>query len=353
MNSTDPVITDSKTISRFVAEALSVVGVDPQVSAEVGEHLAHANLIGHDSHGVQQLPGYLRSVDMGRIRPNPQIRMLDDQRRAVARLDADGGPGQWAGRIAMQAAIDRASQYGIGVCGVSNSNHFGMAGHFCRLAASHSMVSYATSDTNVVDLAPYGSLTPTVGNNPVAWGLPRPNGAPPVILDMACGAVSGGKVKHYSYSGQSLPSGWALDASGHATTDPDSVLVTASGGYKGSGMALISDLLCGPMLGTAASMFKHKPTTDAANGTGHLFIAIDPEAFGPLDEFTSRVDEAVEAFRCAEPVDPAVPVMYPGELEAATENDRRSNGIALPRSMMEALAQAAGVDLVKSCFVNW
>ncbi|HEY9728277.1 MAG TPA: Ldh family oxidoreductase [Chroococcales cyanobacterium] len=332
----------------FLDEVLSPYPLLPQVATALKNHLVEANLCGMDSHGLQQIIGYVKSLQSGRINPQPQLRAISE-RLSLIRIDADKSPGQYAAQVAIEKAIAHARQFGIAAVGVTNSNHFGMAGYYTRMAAQAGMVSFATSDTNVVDLAPYGGRTAKLGNNPVSWGIPTGT-EQPIILDMAAGTVSGGKVKHFAYQGLPIPLGWGLTATGEPTNDPKQVAVNLPASYKGSGLALVADLLCGPLLGTAAAMFKTKAIHDAANGTGHLFWVLDVEAWTNRDEFVQQVQNAIAALKYTPRLDPQQPIYYPGELEAITHNQRQQAGIPVPNALIDDLAAYFGKSLVSKYF---
>ncbi|NJL62439.1 MAG: Ldh family oxidoreductase [Methylacidiphilales bacterium] len=319
----------------FLERVLSPYQLLPEVAIALTTHLVEANLWGMDSHGLQQIFGYVKSLESGRIHPQPQIKINCD-RPAMIRIDGGAAPGQYTGKLAMETAITQARKLGMAVVGVNNSNHFGMAGYYTKMAAEAGMVGFATSDTNVVDLAPYGGRIAKIGNNPISVGIPTGT-SHPVVLDMAAGAVSGGKIKHFKYQGLAIPAGWGITAAGQPTQNPQEVAVNLPASYKGAGLALIADLLCGPMLGTAAAMFKQKAIHDRANGTGHFFWVLDIAAWTDKEEFTQQVQRAIASLKETPRLDDKQPIYYPGELEAITRDRRLLEGIPIPRSLVDEL----------------
>ncbi|MDY7024477.1 MAG: Ldh family oxidoreductase, partial [Cyanobacteriota bacterium] len=296
-------------LKHFFDRVFAPYNLLPDAADAIKHHLIQANLWGVDSHGLQQIIGYDKSLKSGRINPQPQLK-IDNTRPTLIRIDADRSPGQYAAKIAMEQAITQAKQFGLAAVGVTNSNHFGMAGYYTRMAAIAGMIGFATSDTNVVDLAPYGGKAARLGNNPLSWGIPC--GDRPIVLDMAAGAVSGGKIKHFAYQGLPIPMGWGLTAEGQATPDPHQSAVNLSASYKGSGLALIADLLCGPLLGTTTALFKNKAIHNQANGTGHLFWVIDVEAWTDRTTFEQEVQQLISALHETPRLDPDQPIYYPG-----------------------------------------
>lgn len=330
-------------IGRFIAAALARRGLRPEVAEAIEAHLVQANLWGIDSHGLQQLIGYDRSLGSGRINPDPQLRFSANH-ACMLRLDADRSPGQYAAREGMAKLIAVARRTGMAALGITNSNHFGVAGFYTRMAAAAGMVGFATSDTNVVDLAPWGGTEARLGNNPLSWALPC--GDSPVVLDMAAGLVSGGRIRHFAHLGLPIPVGWGLDAAGQDTCDPAAAVVNQAGSPKAAGLALLADLLCGPLLGTAAALFKQKAVHDAANGTGHLLWVLDVAAWTDRSAFERRVAEAVAGLKATPTASAPAEVMAPGEPEQRQEQLRRRQGVPLPRGLLAALADQFGTELV-------
>ncbi|BAY86923.1 putative malate dehydrogenase [Calothrix parasitica NIES-267] len=331
------------TLHNFLTQILKPHSLSSVAQTALITHLVEANLCGIDSHGLQQIIGYDKSLKSGRINPKPEIKVIDE-RPSLIRIDANAAPGQYAAKVAMEMAIIKAQKTGIAIVGVTNSNHFGVAGYYTRMATEAGMVGFATTDTNVVDLAPFGGRIAKLGNNAISWGIPTGNN--PVIIDMATGAVSGGKVKHFAYQGLEIPLGWGLTAEGKPTLNPKEVAVNIPASYKGSGLALISDLLCGPLLGTATAMFKDKSIHNAENGTGHLFLVLDVAAWTDREKFYQELEKAISSLKETPRLQAEEQIYYPGELEIITREQRLKNGIPVPLSLVETLAEHFGNNIV-------
>lgn len=338
-----PIQVSASQLRAFLTAVLANYPLQSEAATAITEHLVQANLWGMDSHGLQQIMGYDKSLRSGRINPQPKLHIQTD-RPTMIRIEADRAPGQYAGQIAIQQAIKKAQEMGMAVVGVTNSNHFGMAGYYTRMAAAAGMIGFATSDTNVVDLAPYGGKEARLGNNPFSWGIP--NGDMPIVLDMAAGTVSGGKIKHFDYQGLPIPPEWGLTAAGETTSEAQAVAVNQAASPKGAGMALVADLLCGPLLGTAAALFKTKSRHDRMNGTGHFFWVLDLSVWSDPEEFAERVGDAIATLKQTPRLDPQQPIYFPGELEYVTEQTRSQQGIPVPYALIQDLANHFGSDLV-------
>ena len=337
----ETLIVDHRRLADFCLAVLATHALAEPALSAVCTHLLEANLLGIDSHGIQQLPGYTRSLNNGRIHKLAQPKEISNDAAAIMRLDGDGGAGHYVAQWATDRLIVRARQTGIAIAAVSNSNHFGMAGYYTRRIAAAGMVGFATSDTNVADLAPYGGRELRIGNNAVSWALPTGSDTP-VVLDTASGTVSGGKVKHFAYAGLPMPPDWAIDADGLPTTEADKAQRNIANSYKGSAMALICDLLCGPLLGTASSFFKDKAVHDSANGTGHVILAMDIRHFTEPEAFNSQVQRTIQAYKDCAPVDHGTVIDYPGEREIRTRHQRLQHGIPLPLALLATLENEYG-----------
>ncbi len=327
-------------LSKFLSAALGPYGLGDDELGAVIEHITEANLMGVDSHGLQQVPGYTRSLESGRIRPDAMPSVRSDQ-GSVLVLDGAGGFGHWVGKVAALKVVERARRTGIAAVACVNSNHFGMAGFYGRLATQAGMAAFVTSDTNVVDLVVGEQKRPRLGNDPICWAIPTGTEAP-LVLDGAAGAVSGGKLRDHFWRGLPLATDWAVDAEGRPTQKAAVARYALAAGPKQWGLALVADLLCGPLLGTAAATFKDKAVHNGENGTGHLFIALNVAFFTPVDQFLAGVRALLDSLKQAGPGETAL--HYPGELEWLTKKERLIGGIPIPVRLYEELSGIYGRD---------
>ncbi len=329
------VIVSEAELHTFYHQILEPMGVCPANVDAIAKHLIEANLLGFDSHGLQQILGYTDSLQNGRIQKAASPELAQSTFDAVLRVEGNGAPGQRVASFAMEHALARARTTGTCLVAATNSNHFGMAGYYTRLAAESGFVSFGTSDTNVVDLAAQNTDRPIVGNNPISCAFPVGKDEP-FVLDMAAGPVSGGKIAHAGYQKIELAEPWGIDQQGKASTHPQDICAVQAADHKQLAIALAADCLCGPLLGTVAALFKRKGVHDAQNGTGHLFFVIHPECLGPENLFKTRVAELLHALAPHGP--------YPGKREALTKACRRKNGIPVPIRLVEALWQRYGEE---------
>lgn len=304
--------------------------------------------------GLEKLFRYARRVDNGGIVPGVEMEYVRDN-AATALLDAGKGFGYVAGQRAMEGAIEKAKQGGIGMVGVYNSNHFGIAGYHAMLAARNGLIGIAQTNAGA-EMAPWGATRPVLGTNPWGIAIPRSKGDDPILLDMALTQSGKGMMRWLERAGAPMPDNWALTPDGARTADPSSAMkgpLLPIGEHKGYGLSLVTDVLCGVMTG---ALFGGTVFQDDTNyGVGHMMIAIDPEAFLPRSDFDERLDELVEEVLSVPPIDTACPVMLPGAAEHARVRHRREHGIPIDVETVERLRELSaefGVEFPSASMVD-
>jgi len=327
----------------FSSRLFSATGLSEKHAEISAGKLVEANILGVDSHGVLRIPMYVKRLLSGAMKSKPELRVIK-RNGAVSLLEADNAPGMIAGHEAMIEARDVAEKHQIGMCGVINSNHFGAAGVFARMAADHNMIGI--SMTNVAPLMTMpGIPKPIVGNNPFAVAVPVKNGSP-IVLDISLSNVALGKILLAEKKGEKIPNDWATDTEGLPTTDPTEAVkgyLLPVAAHKGFGLALIIDLLCGVFTGGAflhhlKGMYRYPKDPSV---TAHMMIAIKADALMPIDTFLDRVDEFKDMLASIPVKDKAVKVLWPGEPEAMTIEKRKAEGVPVPESVVGELNQLA------------
>lgn len=329
----------------FAAGLYRAAGVSPDDARTIAGCLVEADLRGVTTHGVSRVPVYLDRLRQGLVNPRPAI-TTEDLAPALARVDADNGPGFIGARRGMDEALRRARMCGIGMVLVKNSTHFGMAASYLLQATRDGMAAFVF--TNASPAMPvWGGRVPFLGTSPFAFGTPGTDGSPPLILDMATSVVARGKIRQAVQRGEPIPEGWALDADGRPTTDAKAAyegLILPLGGPKGSGLSLMMEVLAGVLSGSSfgGEVGNQYFDNDRPQNVGHCFIALSPAlALSPAD-YRARYDALVRRARACDPVDPARPVLMPGEPEALTEATRRRDGIPLTQEDRAVLRDEAG-----------
>ena len=206
---------------------------------------------------------------------------------AIAVMDGKDAMGQVLTARAMQDAIRRAKAHGIGAVALRNSNHFGTAMYFTLMAARSGCVGFLSTNASPA-MAPWGGRKKTVGTNPWSWAAPAGSHAP-MVLDIANTGVARGKIYLAKQKGVAIPEGWAINAAGAPTTDPDEAIdgiILPMAQHKGYAIAAMMDVLSGVLTGSAFGAGVHGPyQTEHRSGAGQLMIALDIAAFQPLAEF--------------------------------------------------------------------
>ena len=348
----EPVRVSSEALRRLVQALFEHEGLPPEDAATIARVQVEADLRGMHSHGTRAVPTYLERVRRGIINPRPAIRVTD--LGIAALVDGDAGPGQVVAVRAMEECIARARRHRLGLALARRSNHFGAAGFYAGMAVAHDLIGIVTTNGNLV-LAPWGGLTPTVGNNPLAIGVPA-GVEPPLLLDIATSVVAGGKIDLLAAEGGRLPPGWWLDARGQPARDVAEALAglgiplgAPAAGHKGFGLALALEALAGVLSG---ARYGRQHTVEVESGPvpwdeGHFFLAIDPTLAMPLDTFKARMDQLIREVRASQPMPGGAPIHTPGELAFQRREQALREGILLPGSVYRALracARERGLD---------
>ncbi len=305
-------------LNDFCRDILMAVGVPAEDAALVAESLTQADASGLASHGaVRLLPVYVRRLQAGTTRPRPQI-TIERRRAGAALLDGDAGLGQVVGTRAMELAIEMARETGIGVVGVRRSSHFGTGAFFMHRAIRAAMIGLALTNAPA-NMPPHGGYRRFFGTNPIAIGIPCGDERP-VILDMSTSVVARGKIVMMHKAGQEIPEGWALDEYGRSTRDSGAALrgvVLPFGGYKGSGLAFVIDVLCGVLTGAAFGphIVDLYDQGERIQNLGHFFAAVDIETFMPTMQFQKRMDQLVREVHQQPPRPGVERIFVPGEIE--------------------------------------
>jgi len=304
----------------------------PEADARTIAHcLVLADLRGVDTHGIQYLPHYLGRVDKGLINPRPELK-LEQKTPVAAGLDGQNGFGFVVGMKAMDAAIEMARTYGLGIVAARRSTHFGMAASYVLRAVEQGFVAQVYSNASPA-MPPWGGRKAMLGTSPFACGAPGGK-LDPYIFDLSFAVAARGKIRKAGRRGETIPLGWALDKDGRPTTNPeaaDNGVVLPIGGYKGSGLAMLMDLFGGVIAGAgyAGRVGNQFSDYDRPQDVGHFFMALKPDLFVPLDEYRARMDNLVTAVRGAPRAEGFDEILMPGEREFRLERQHRKTGIPI------------------------
>ena len=351
-------------IREQIVSLFTAWGMDAQYARTAAEVMVETDLAGVDSHGVSMLMDYEAYKNQKRLNVKAQPRVVKDG-PVTAMIDADAGLGHPASVMAMQLAVGKAKAMGAGIVTVVNSHHFGAAGYYAAIASKAGMLGMVTSATRTVAVVPTRARVGVLGTNPIAFAAPAKRNAP-FLLDMATSSVANNKIKVHELNGRPIPPGWVLDEAGAPVTDAAEAMkriyetrqggVTPLGGtpemasHKGYGLALMVHILGGALSGASFSpiRLKTQQATDP-DRLGHFFMAIDPQAFRAEGEFESDLDDVIDVLHATPAIDPAKPVLVPGDPEAASRARRLKDGIPVPESLrtkVRAICERSGVPFL-------
>lgn len=338
-------------LESFTRRVLLSFGTSEPDGDSAAKLLILADLRGIDSHGIARLFSYYSMLKIGRLNPCPKITVVRET-ATTATLDGDNGLGLIVGPKANEVAMDKADQVGTGWVAVRNTNHFGIAGYYVMEALKRDQIGQAMTNTTRI-VAPLWGAERMLGTNPIAIAFPGLE-EPPIVIDMATPAAAFGKLEMAMRKGESIPAGWAIDASGNPTTDPNemahggAILPLGStrdgGGHKGFCLSSMVDLLCGPLSGANWGPFTPPFTLDHAEpprrvgiGLGHFFGAMQIAAFIDVVEFKKQIDDWIRTMRATKPAPGTNGPIIPGDPERLAHEQRKVSGIPLVSAVVDDL----------------
>ncbi|MFC9557665.1 Ldh family oxidoreductase [Rhodococcus sp. NPDC056960] len=335
----------------FAGAVLRSLGVGADDAALVADSLVQADLWGHQSHGTLRLPWYAARLRSGVLRADATPETVLDG-GAVLVLDGHHGLGQVLADTARREAVARAREYGVGVVGVRNSNHFGTAMYYTRRAAQDGCVSILTTNASPA-MAPWGGKKKVLGANPWSIAAPAPTDGGAVAVDLSNTAVARGKIYLARNRGETIPDSWALDPDGNPTTDPTAALeglIQPIAGHKGYAITFMMDILSGALTGSQTGTRVNGPyQADKHSGAGHLMVAINAEHLGPSADYLASVRQLIDEVKSTPLADGADEIYYPGEIEEHNEaTSLAAGGVLLPdltRADLEKLAAETGIPM--------
>lgn len=341
----------------FVEAVFEASGLTPTDAATVADSLVASDLRGTHSHGVIRTPMLVDRLLRNGAKPDARPAIIQES-PGTAVLDGDRALGAITAAHAMQVAIDKAKKQGIAMVSARNSDFYGASAHYALMAPPCDMIGIAWTN-GFPGMTAWGSRSNAIGNNPVAFAAPSGSHGP-ISLDMALSVAAGGRVRVAAKKGEKIPLDWLLDRDGVPTDDPNAL--TAGGallplGYKGFGLAVFGEILCGALAG--ARMLGEVPAwhkdTDDPVGNGHVHIAIDIARFIDPQAFKTRVDAMVETLKSAPTMPGVESILMPGERSWRTHQANLRDGVPVPEPVaadLRALAARLGVEPPRGLIAN-
>ncbi len=325
---------EAETLART---ALAVAGANADMAATTAHTLAAAEAAGQAGHGLSRVPQYATFLRNGRADGSAVPRIVNERGGAVL-VDARHGLAYPALALAESEAAWRARAHGVAIAGVTNSHHSGAMGLPVARLAQQGLVALAFTNSPAAMPVP-GGRRPLMGTNPIAAAFPRRE-APPLVIDMALSEVARGKIMVAAKEGRAIPEGWALDAEGRPTTDPNAALsgaMLAMGGTKGALLAMVVELLCCALTGAAFGFEADSFFTDEGNRPrlGQALLVVDPGALAGASAFAERIEAFVAAMAAEDGV------RLPGSRRDALAARAVEQGVEIPEALHRRLLDLA------------
>jgi LDH2 family malate/lactate/ureidoglycolate dehydrogenase len=333
----------AEVLTDFATRLLEAAGAPGQRARLVADCLVDANLRGVDSHGVQLLAFYVERLGRGEVHPLADGHVVSESGGCLV-YDGENGLGQVISDICCRHAVRLASEHGLSMVVARESNHFGAAAFWAQRISAEGLIGVVMCNASPI-VPPWQGCEGRVGTNPICVSVPGDAGRP-WLLDMATTTVAVGKIFKAFFEGDpEIPAGWAMDTSGVPTSDTHTAyhgLLMPLGGYKGSGLGLFVEILCGVLgggaMGTEVGGVK---TVGRPARNSQMFMGIDVRRCMPLDQFQQRMRWLVAEVKSARPAQGYDEVLVAGDPEWRAEEIRRRDGIPLSEGVWAKLKEAA------------
>ena len=331
-----PIVVSSDDERAVIVRVLSRLGATEAECAIQADLLVEADLRGHHSHGVQRLPVLAERIRKGLIRVNvsPALAWTAD---SVLSVDGKDGLGPFVVESALQQAKSAIIQRGVAAVAIRNSSHIGMIGYYCEKRALEGLICLAMTESEAL-VHPHGGAKAFVGTNPIAIGIPSTPA--PFVFDMATSTSAIGKIYAARHRGEEIPLGWAIDAEGRPTTNPDAALkgsLTPAAGPKGYGLGISIGILAGLLPGAEIGRAVWGTLdTEFRCTKGDFFLLMNPAAFAGGPALASRVAAYLDELRHSPTQAGVESVIVPGDRARSMREERLRSGIPLPREVWTA-----------------
>lgn len=328
-------------LADFARSVLEAVNVPHAAAKLVADSLVSANLRGVDSHGVQLLIWYAQQIQDGNI-DIATVGQIASENGSCMVYDGMSGLGQVVSDQCCDHAIRLAGANGLGMVTARNSSHFGASAWWAQKLAAAGLIGIVTCNATPL-VAPWQGKDKMLGTNPICMAVPGPD---TFLLDMATTTVALNRIHKAILSGETeIPTGWAMDADGNPTTNPQTALAGLPmplGGYKGTGLALMVEVLCAVLSGGAMMTevgglrVKNRPMR-----VSHFFLAIDASRFLPMDQFQARMQQMRDTVKGSRPAAGFDEVLIAGDPEWRSDEERRRDGVPIARGIWDELTKLA------------
>ena len=339
-------------LEQFATSLLTAAGATDQEAAVTAAGLVSANLCGYDSHGVMRVPYYVGALQNGEVCSQSEWTVLRESPSHLV-VDANWGFGHVAAQRLTSNIVAKAKSAGTGIGTMMQCGHIGRLGQYAEEIAAEGLVSMLMVNSHgaVHRVAPPGGRASRLATNPICIGVPHEDS--PLVLDFSTSATAEGKVRVKWIAGERAPDGWLIDNQGQPTNDPAVLYepdppgaILPFGGpqaYKGFGLSLMIDILCGALSGG----FVSRETPASQKGNCVFLLVIDPAHFGGAEHFAAEVKQLAAFVRDCPRAAGVDEILLPGDPERKARAKRLAEGIELDDgnwAKLRETAEALGVD---------
>lgn len=338
---------DYETLKKFCMAAFTKVGFTEKEADIIQDVLLTSDLYGIESHGMQRLVRYYKGLEKGTIQKDAKPEVVFET-PVSAVIDGHDAMGQLVGHMAMELAIKKAKETGVGIVSARNSNHYGIAGYYSMMAVKEGLIGFSCTNSEAIMVPTFGRLA-MLGSNPIALAMPAD--PYPFFFDASTTVVTRGKLEIYNKAGKPLHEGWALDKDGKPSTDAPDVLANivakngggimplggsteALGSHKGYGYGMFCEIF--------ASILSQGTTSNGCmvggkSGICHGFMAINPAAFGNPEDIKKHLSHFMQELRESPKAEGQERIWTHGEKEAVGYEGLKSRIPVNDNTMLEVI----------------
>ena len=343
---------DYARLKEFCHQVFQGYHFTPEESQQITDVLLAADLCGIESHGIQRLIRYHKEITGGMVKlgAKPEI-VFETPVSAV--IEGNDCMGQTLGVQAMELAMEKAEKNGFGMVTARNSNHYGIAGYYARMALEKDMIGMCMTNSEAIMVPTFGRQA-MLGTNPIAFAMPAD--PIPFSFDAATTVVPRGKLEVYAKRGNDLPEGWALDETGHDNTDPDRILKNIIGklgggilplggsgektsGYKGYGFGMLCEIATAILSGGTTSNYIYK--TPGRSNIAQCYIALDYGIFGDKQAIRQSLSKYLQELRDSDKAEGEERIYTHGEKEFYSQERVKQQGVLLNEKTYQEMQMIA------------
>lgn len=285
-------------IEAVTKAALIAHGAEEWIADHVANAVRVAEGYGNKICGLYYVESYCQQLRTGRVKGNAEP-VVSKPKPGVVHVDAQFGFAQPAFARGLPEAVAVARENGVATLAVGHAHTCTSLGYFTEQIAREGLIGFGLTNASPI-VAPPGGKSRVIGTNPIAFAVPDGEGGVAMQFDQSTTTVALGKITMAKAAGESIPEGWAIDADGNPTTDPEAALkgsLVSMGGYKGWGFGLMAEFLAAGMTGGVASLDVKplKAPEGPPHDLGQYYMLIDPGTSSAFHDRLTQVAEAVAA----------------------------------------------------------